>query len=110
VPVVGDQDLFEQRYTSRFRDRLVEHGLFIKYENDRAAIDLGLHLFDPAQTPGTVGSVRVWFQLKGIRASSLSPEQLDEHDSVAVGGLSVDHIRYWFAHPERCISRVMSRR
>jgi hypothetical protein len=47
-----------------------------------------------------MGQVRVWFQLKGIRASTLGPEELKGSDEVPISGLLVDHIQYWAAHPE----------
>jgi hypothetical protein len=100
MPVVGAHDLFEQSYTAAFKARLTEHGLLINYENDRAAIDIGLHLYDPVGTPGTVGTVRVWFQLKGIRAETLTATMLAQQETIAVRGLRVDHVAYWFAQPE----------
>jgi hypothetical protein len=100
VPVVGTQDRFEQRYTNRLKDLLSEHGQFLHYEKDRAALDLGLHLYDPNAGAGVVGQVRVWFQLKGITESRLDAEELLTAETVAVTGLSTDHIKYWFAHPE----------
>ena len=52
MPVVGEHDLFEQTYTAAFKARLSRYGLFLNYENDRAALDLGLHLYDPAAAVG----------------------------------------------------------
>jgi hypothetical protein len=100
VPVIGVQDRFEQRYTARLKNLLSEHGQFVRYENDRAALDLGLHLYDANAGAGVLGQVRVWFQLKGITESRLGPDQLLAADTLAVSGLSTNHIRYWFAHPE----------
>ncbi len=100
MPVVGAQDRFEQRYTNRLKDLLSEHGQFVHYENDRAALDLGLHLYDTNAAAGVLGQVRVWFQLKGITESRFSVEQSLGAGTVAVAGLRTDHIRYWFAHPE----------
>jgi len=100
VPAVGVQDRFEQRYTNRLKDLLSEHGQFVHYENDRAALDLGLHLYGANAGAGVLGQIRVWFQLKGITESRLGAEQLRAADAVAVTGLSTDHIRYWFAHAE----------
>jgi hypothetical protein len=100
MPVVGTHDLFEQAYTADFRALTAPYGLFITYENDRAAIDVGLHLFDPTADPGTVGQVKVWFQLKGIRASTISAEEMVCSEWVALSRLRSDHISYWFAQPE----------
>ena len=99
---MGLQDAFEQRYTNRLKTRLSEHGLLIGYEADRAAIDLGLHLFEPAR-PGAsrqLGQVRVWFQLKGVGAETTDAHSLAAAGEVVVSGLAVDHLHYWFAHPE----------
>jgi hypothetical protein len=102
VPQVGLQDAFEQRYTNKLKDRLSSHGLLLGYELDRAALDLGLHLFAPSPPgrPRQLGQVRVWFQLKGISAGTADVDHLREAGEVAVGGLAVEHLRYWFAHPE----------
>ena len=99
MPVVGAQDLFEQSYTARARALLVEHGQIVRYENDRAALDLGLHLYDPAAQRGVLSQVRVWFQLKGLQASTLAREDIDG-PLLAVSGLRIEHVKYWFAHPE----------
>jgi hypothetical protein len=101
MPQIGLQDAFEQRYTNRLKARLSEHGLLVGYEADRAAIDLGLHLFEPAR-PGSrqLGQVRVWFQLKGVGAETTDAHSLAAAGEVVISGLAVDHLRYWFAHPE----------
>ena len=54
MPVVGVQDRFEQAYATELKARLARYGQFVTYENDRAALDLGLHLYDPAAEPGTL--------------------------------------------------------
>ncbi len=102
MPQIGLQDAFEQRYTNRLKAQLSEHGLLIGYEADRAAIDLGLHLFEPSRPgePSQLGQVRVWFQLKGVGAETIDAVSLEDAGQVAIGGLAVDHLRYWFAHPE----------
>lgn len=100
MPVVPTYDRFEQAYTTKFEAVLDRHGLIVRYENDRAALDLGLHLYDPARAPGTLGQVRVWFQLKGLTAERLPQAALRDVDTVAVTNLSMDHIQYWYAQPE----------
>ncbi|MDO8213899.1 DUF4365 domain-containing protein [Conexibacter sp. CPCC 206217] len=100
MPTVGAEDRFEQRYTLHLKDLLSEHGQFVRYENDRAALDLGLHLYDPNAGAGVLSQNRVWFQLKGITNSRLGVEQLGAAVKVSVTGLRTDHIRYWFAHAE----------
>jgi hypothetical protein len=102
MPQIGLQDAFEQHYTNRLKTLLSEHGLLIGYEADRAAIDLGLHLFEPARpgAPRQLGQVRVWFQLKGVRAETIDAHRLADSGEMVIGGLAIDHLRYWFAHPE----------
>lgn len=102
MPLVGEQDRFEQIYTSQLKGLLAPHGQFVGYDSDRAALDLGLHLYEPS-SPGDdreLGQVRVWFQLKGIRTSTIGAGELAGAEDVPVGGLSVEHLLYWFAHPE----------
>jgi len=68
-PQIGKQDEFEGLYTEKFRGLARPFGEFIKYERDRAAIDLGLHLTERTARFRTVSNTRVWFQLKGIQTS-----------------------------------------
>jgi hypothetical protein len=101
MPTVGRPDQFEQDYTTRLRAVLSAHGEFIAYDRDRAALDLGLHLYEqPVDGDAELGQVRVWFQLKGIQASTLSADDLEAVERVPVSGLPVKQIEYWFAHPE----------
>jgi hypothetical protein len=99
---VGEQDRFEQTYTNRLKGLLAPRGQLLTYESDRAALDLGLHLYEPGEGSGDphLGQVRVWFQLKGIRSSTLDRSRLDAVDEVPIPGLSLQHIQYWSAHPE----------
>ena len=55
MPFVGVQDRFEHRYTHRLKDLLAEHGQFVSYEADRAALDLGLHLYAGNADDGALG-------------------------------------------------------
>jgi Domain of unknown function (DUF4365) len=101
MPRVGDQDRFEQIYANKFRALLAPCGQLISYESDRAALDLGVHLYEQAAGGDPVlGQVRVWFQLKGIRSSTIDAGRVLDAEHVRVSGLSVEHIRYWVAHPE----------
>ena len=96
---VGRTDTFEQRYVQRFRDRFGEFGLFLNYEMDRAARDIGLHLTRKAADGGQlVSSVVCWFQLKGIMKSTLSAEQFAKSRDVSLS-LEVSHLRCWFLLP-----------
>lgn len=101
MPNVGAQDIFEQTYRNQLKALLAPHGQLIAYDDDRATLDLGLHLYmRPTTVESLLGHVRVWFQLKGIRATTMAAERLRAAETVSVRGLKVDHVRYWFAHPE----------
>jgi len=103
MPKVGAQDQFEQDYTAKLKLLLADHGQFVAYEKDRAALDLGLQLYERDHEPALptpLSQVRIWFQLKGIQETTLSGEEMGEAEQIAVRGISVDHLRYWFAHPE----------
>jgi hypothetical protein len=97
MPLVLPEEEFEDRYTIRFRDRLSGHGIIVKYERDRAATDLGIHLTPPGSM--ALSNVRVWFQLKGIHAATLSRSDLEQVSVVSVS-LRLDHLRFWYAAPE----------
>lgn len=87
---------------SQLRQLLVPSGQLITYDSDRAALDLGLQLYEPV-APGTdarLGQVRVWFQVKGIEASTLGAEEMTRAGEVVIRGLSIEQLRYWFSHPE----------
>jgi hypothetical protein len=97
MPRVGEQDVFEQTYLNKLKALLAPYGQFVSYEQDRAALDLGMHLYEqPANGTRSLGQVRVWFQVKGMHTAT-SPGA-GKH--VAVGGLRVADLRYWHAHPE----------
>jgi len=42
--VVGQNDAFERRYMEKFRSFASKFGEFVKYEHDRGAQDIGIHL------------------------------------------------------------------
>ena len=98
-PVIGKEDQFERQYTERFRALVSDHGLFVQYEQDRAALDLGVHLTRPAGEQQRVSHARIWFQLKGIHATTLSPEEYHRATSVSFS-LPLQHLKFWFASPE----------
>ncbi len=87
---------------SRLRQILAPSGQLITYETDRAALDLGLQLYESVapQADARLGQVRVWFQVKGIEASTLCAEEVTQAGEVVLRGLSIDQLRYWFSHPE----------
>jgi hypothetical protein len=101
MPRVGVQDLFEQTYLNRLKSMLAPQGQLLTYESDRAALDLGFHLYESTDGSDPVlGQVRVWLQVKGIRSSTLSRTKLTDAEDVPVRDLSVEHIQYWASHPE----------
>jgi hypothetical protein len=98
---VGGPDQFEREYMTKLKALLVPHGQLVAYESDRAALDLGLHLYSRATSVESLLShVRIWFQAKGIRTSTLAADAVADADSVAISDLRIDHLLYWFAHPE----------
>jgi hypothetical protein len=97
MPSLLPEEEFEDRYTNRFRDRLGGRGIILKYERDRAATDLGIHLTPPGSL--TLSNVRVWFQLKGIHAATLARADIQNTESVSVR-LNLEHLRFWYAAPE----------
>lgn len=100
---------FEDLYTDRFRDRLRGRGIILKHERDRAAIDLGIHLHPPGSL--ALSNVRVWLQLKGFHATTLSSSQLQKTQTVAVK-LKLDHLRFWYASqsPYILLSNMLAHR
>jgi hypothetical protein len=101
MPDVGRHDLFEQEYIGKLKALMAPYGQLVGYERDRAALDLGLHLYEqPVVGDAHVSQVRVWFQAKGIRSATMAADQLTDIQRVAVRDLPIEHIRYWFAHPE----------
>jgi len=90
---MGDDDAFEVMYMAKLKGLLAGHGIEVHYPNDRAGIDIGLHLF----AENTATQARVWFQVKGKHASTLPAEQVG--DSVAVS-VPVGYVAFWYSHPE----------
>jgi len=95
--LVPDED-FEDDYTSKFEQRFRPRGLAIRYARDRAATDVGMHL---RTAPGSIelSGVRVWFQLKGKRATTYTREQFEAVEPIAVS-VELDHLRFWYAGGE----------
>lgn len=86
---------FERDYTRKFLDLSGRENVLIKYEQDVAALDLGLHL----TAEESVTNTRVWFQLKGLHTSTLSTEQF-EREGFASRQIKVKHLRAWYQSPE----------
>ncbi|MDO8502760.1 MAG: hypothetical protein Q7S20_13035 [Gemmatimonadaceae bacterium] len=71
----SSQDAFERRYMAAFEALAAQHGIVVKYQRDRAARDIGLHLTKPDREGAeTLTSSLVWFQMKGITAAVLTKE------------------------------------
>lgn len=105
---MGEHDELQNRYMPRFETLLSSSGVVVEYKHDRAGIDTGLHLFARGQKATKKGdelphwrptTSRVWFQLKGTHASTMSAEEFANAEHVAVK-VGVDHLKFWFAAPE----------
>ncbi len=97
-PVTGKEDYFESQYTEKFRAMIGSRGIFLKYEQDRAGIDLGLHLYEPGYSDElSASTTRIWFQLKGIHARTISKEKLLE-DNYATVTMPTDYLRYYYLY------------
>ncbi|WP_157973750.1 DUF4365 domain-containing protein [Desertihabitans aurantiacus] len=105
---MGEHDELENRYLSEFEALLSRSGVVIGYRHDRAGIDTGLHLFARGEKPTRAGegrpywralASRVWFQLKGVHATTTSAAEFANTDHVAVT-VKVEHLKFWFAAPE----------
>lgn len=60
---------------AKLRALLTTRGVPLTYDKDRAGIDTGLHLFVEEASGRDASQVRVWFQVKGKRAETLSLER-----------------------------------
>lgn len=100
MPTQGTHDRFEYDYMLALKRLLATGGVPVAYEQDRAAIDTGLHLFvEGAGADRAASQVRVWFQAKGKRTSTLPLERFRAAATVAVE-VTVDHLQFWYAAPE----------
>ncbi len=84
---------------AKLRALLTTRGVPVTYEKDRGGIDTGLHLFVEGPSGYDASQVRVWFQAKGKRSSTLSQEQFESLDYVDCS-VAVEHLRFWAAAPE----------
>ncbi|PPH29791.1 DUF4365 domain-containing protein [Rathayibacter sp. AY1F9] len=104
---MGEHDELENRYMPKFEALLSQSCVIVGYR-DRAGIDTGLHLFargvkttkggDERQYWRALAS-RVWFQLKGVHASTMSADAFNSTERIAVA-VGVEHLKFWFAAPE----------
>ncbi len=93
---VGKEDVFEKHYTQKFRVLASQFGEFVGYERDRAARDIGLHCTRQSKFGNElVTSTLVWFQLKGLRKSTLSEAEVEKKDRISIS-LQTNHLRFWY--------------
>jgi hypothetical protein len=98
--IIGKTDAFEQNYMAKFEQLATDHGVFVKYERDRAARDIGLHLTkDLSSGQKQVTNSLVWFQMKGVMATTLTLEAYEAAGSVSLS-MDVEHLRHWFLDNE----------
>ncbi|MGV9868937.1 hypothetical protein [Rhodococcus koreensis] len=97
MPGLLPEELFEDGYRRRFEALVHDRGLVIDFKRDRSALDIGIALTHEGSLE--LSGVKVWFQLKGLHASSLPEDKLRDlgHAPVSV---RVDHLRFWYASPE----------
>ena len=96
---IGASDRFERVYMQTFRDRTARLGEFVTYERDRGVRDIGIHLTTRLRAGNErLTTALVWFQLKGIMATTLTAAQFNSAESVALR-LQVGHLRYWYLQP-----------
>jgi hypothetical protein len=98
--VIGATDDFEQKYMAKFQELAAQHGMIVKYERDRAARDIGVHLTKGRKGGGRhVADSIVWFQMKGLMAATLPAGEFESTDAVSLS-LSVEHLRHWYLEKE----------
>ncbi len=96
---VGKANRSEGRYTAKFKAMAANYGIFIGYEEDLAAVDLGLHITLDTEEGADVTNTRVWVQLKGIQKSKLPSEQYDANKIVA-HEFKTAHLQHWYESSE----------
>ena len=100
MPKLGKHEAFEQKYRKKFEVLAEPYGIFVNYERDRAALDLGVHLTSPTdEGHRQVTDRRVWFQLKGKESDTLPEEVLGGLDAIPLD-LVLDDVRLWYGSPE----------
>ena len=97
--VIGKTDAFERKYMEKFRAFACQFGEFVNYEHDRGARDIGIHLTHTlASGKERVSSALIWFQMKGVMASTFSKKDFKNCKDLSIP-LRVTHLRYWFLQP-----------
>ena len=96
---VGKTDVFERQYMEKFRVFASHFGEFVKYERDRGARDIGLHLTHQLKSgQERMSSALCWFQMKGLMPETLSAEEFKGQDTISIS-LEVKHLKYWYLQP-----------
>lgn len=103
MPQIGEHDDFEQQYMAKLDAIWAAHGLRISYATDRAALDRGIHLYEP-RTPSQdngrqVSQTRIWLQAKGRHQSTLPLDKFNNSIQIPIK-VSSDHLLFWYASPE----------
>jgi|GEM_PF-2893776 hypothetical protein len=96
------KDESEQIYTAKFLSLANRNGIPVRYETDRAKLDLGLHLTAPLDSRfKSVTANRVWFQFKGKQdgPNGLTKEKFDKAAHIAQA-VQVEDFRQWFRYAE----------
>ena len=96
MTIEGANDVLERHYMGKFQARAAEFGVIARYERDRAARDIGIHFFRKKKSGDeeATGSL-VWFQMKGLRSTTMKRSDFEKSDSVSVG-LKVKDLRLWY--------------
>lgn len=100
MPQISDDDVLEQIYMAKLRGILAERGVLLEYPLDRAAIDVGVHLWVDVEGKKQVVGARVWFQAKGFHDTTVTMVDYDEAETITTPSLEMDHVRYWYNAPE----------
>lgn len=97
--LVGKMDSFERKYMEKFRSLASQFGEFVKYEHDRGARDIGIHLTHKLSSGNErLSTALCWFQMKGVMESTLTKTDYKNNKEVSIQ-LKVDHLRYWYLQP-----------
>jgi hypothetical protein len=94
---IGKTVAFEDAYMQKFRAIAAEHGAFVQYERDAAARDIGLHFTQPKADGGKILTpALVWFQMKGVMATTLTKEDVEKKKSISIS-IDTRHLSFWYA-------------
>lgn len=94
---VATIDEFESIYMAKFRALAAQHGIIVETEKDRASFDLGLVPTQGMKSPSSklVNPAEIWFQLKGVRASTASADDIASSRTVNVV-VKREHLHFWY--------------